>query len=538
MTAPQPEIIFFGRLEERKGLLEFVEAATALAADGKGSFSLTFLGKDVRLYSAATGRVQSSEYIRQKLSGLGCPLRLLCGYSSGEAIAYVRQSPGCVVCLASPSDNFPNASLEMAQIPVPLVVSDTTGFHQTLELAGRSEGIFWFQPGSARSLREGLTRALAAADTTITVPATAAIEAVNERLAEARVRLVEDAAKTSRPTWLPTDWLARVFVLADGPPPAVRKTLRSLQGASANIIDVVVLIMAEWMDEEARSLRESFPHVLLIASDNLRQAVADSSDDPRAISCQRLLLLRSGTTVQPTTLRNFLEADVRAGAAMVTAAQWEGPHLENVRTFGPGSVSLLLEANGTSGSCVLVRRAFLDSLPPPTARSAPLLIWQLTLAAAATGQNIAYIPFPQYALACSGEAAEAGAPSERDLAQLSRYAASIPPERWTRRQIFGLALTAQQLRTNLHQARAESNERLAQARAESDECRRNAEALTAEISAQQEEAARLRAALQEAERHHAGARQELAAAYASKSWRWTGGLRLFYRVLAAWKARA
>jgi hypothetical protein len=527
VTTTRSEIIFFGRLEERKGLLEFVDAVVGLEAAGVTDFSVTFVGKDVRLYSARTGRASSSEYIRRRLAGTHFPFRILPDFSSEEAIGYVKASPSSVVCLASPSDNFPNTGLEMAQIAAPLVVSDTTGFHQTLKLAGRREGVFWFKPTSAASLRTALSRALAALTVSIAVPSVEAIQATNARLAEERFKLIENAFAAARPDWLPTNWLARVFILAGGDARAVRATRRSLEGSAANIIDVIVLALVDWSAGELEDLQQAFPRIVFRPADQFPRVLAEGPPNTEAASCQSLLLVCAGTTLQPSTVRDFIEAEVRTKAALVTAAQWEGPRQDEVRSFGPASVPLLLQGNNASGSCVLINRSFLESLPPPVARTPQLLIWQLTLAAAVTGAKIAYIPYPQYALGQADAAGERNAQTtDRELAGLARYAASIKPDRWARRELFGLALATQQLGGSLRQARAESHEH-----------QLRADAIQAALHERQNQLSEAEEARKEAERHWAGARQELAAVYSSKSWRWTCGLRLFYRSLAAVKAR-
>lgn len=521
VTTNLTEIIFFGRLEERKGLVEFLAAVTALPDDETRDFSVTFVGKEVRLFSERTGRVSSGEYIRQKLAGLQFPFRLLPDFSSDEAIDYVRASPSRVVCLPSPSDNFPNTGLEMAQIPAPLVVSDTTGFHQTLELVGRREGVFWFKPGSAESLRTSLREALSLVDMQITVPTTETIRSTNEKLAENRFELIEEAFAANRPTWLSTDWLARVFLLADGNPRAVGATLHSLAAAAGNITDITVLAMADWSEDALSALQKDFPQVIFSPSADLHGALENGAGNPAAAACRHLLLVCAGTTLQPAAVRNFLEAEARTSAVMVTAAEFAGPRQAEIRSFQPGSVPLLLRANHTSGACVLVSRPLVESLPPFTARTSPMLIWQATLGATATGQKIAYIPYPQYATAETATAAV-----EQHLALLSRYAAAIDAGSWCRREIFALALSSQQLAGNLRQARTESGSHLHEWR-------------STQIALQEarDHLGQTQAQLANSERHAAQVRSELAAVYASKSWRMTAPLRLLLRALAAVKSR-
>jgi SAM-dependent methyltransferase len=144
----------------------------------------------------------------------------------------------------------------------------------------------------------------------------------------------------------------------------------------------------------------------------------------------------------------------------------------------------------------------------------------LTVAAAVTGSKYAYLPYPQYSAPARSNQSERPLGADGNLVLLSRYAAGIKSERWARRELFGLALSTQQLAENLRQAQVEIQEQRGQAE-------------SARISLGE-----ARAAGQEAERQCAGARQELAAVYRSKSWRWTALLRVFYKAAAMLRPRS
>ena len=442
MSGALPEIIFFGRLEERKGLVEFLDALTSLAGKGATGFSITFLGKEVTLYSSRTGRVRSGEYIRRQLDGWGLPYQILPDFSSQEAIAHVRQSRSAVVCLASPTDNFPNAGLEMAQIPVPLVLSDTIAFRQTQELVGRREGLFWFKPESVESLCTQLGKALESLPAEIDVPGREAVQAINKSLAEQRLRLIEKSFPSQRPFWpLAT---TRVCVLSNGEAGPIKASLRSLQCASGAIAELVVWSPEELPPGIAAEVKSVAPHI------TFTQEIAFP---PPVGGRELLLLVSAGVKLQPSCLENFVEAASRSNAGLVASAEWYGMQGKEVRTFTAGSVSQLLQMNRSSGACILLSREFHESLPAPTADSPHLMIWQLTLAAAITGQKAAYIPFPQYLAPQAGETDREKAICEKNLALLSRYAAGIRPGLWTRRELFGMALSVQQLAESLQRTR-------------------------------------------------------------------------------------
>jgi len=108
----ETQVIFFGRLEERKGLPEFVEALNFLAGNDAPAFRVTFVGKVVRLYATTSSGMDSEAFIKSKVDSR-VQYSIVGDLGSREAIDLVKMSEGAVVCLASPSDNFPNAALEM-----------------------------------------------------------------------------------------------------------------------------------------------------------------------------------------------------------------------------------------------------------------------------------------------------------------------------------------------------------------------------------------------------------------------------------------
>lgn len=120
-------VVFFGRLEERKGICEFLEAIKSLDSSCQERIDIILLGKIVQLQSVRLKHFNSQEYIDKELKGQ-FKYTIFSDFSSKEAIQFVSELHYPIVCLTSPQDNFPNSALEMGQLPVSLIVSDTGGF--------------------------------------------------------------------------------------------------------------------------------------------------------------------------------------------------------------------------------------------------------------------------------------------------------------------------------------------------------------------------------------------------------------------------
>ena len=120
------EIVFFGRLERRKGLHVFIQALRRLASlDGnEGDRSLpkiTFLGK-VQLIFDET----SVEFIERGMSGLGFDYTINIALDSEEAQHYVK-SRNCLAVMPSVADNSPLTIHECIEGRVPFLASDRGG---------------------------------------------------------------------------------------------------------------------------------------------------------------------------------------------------------------------------------------------------------------------------------------------------------------------------------------------------------------------------------------------------------------------------
>jgi glycosyltransferase involved in cell wall biosynthesis len=397
------EIIFFGRLEERKGLFEFIEAVRELAFSREGTFTVTFLGKSIQLFSPHLGRVTSHAYINSRLKGV-VRFQVLSDRSSDQAIDHVSMSPAAVICLASPTDNFPNAALEMGQIPQPLVVSDTVGFHQTLSLVERTEGIFWFEPGSARSLKLQLEAALTdVGASTFSVAGRSRIQQINRRLLHERLQLIDSS------------FMATPEVAA-GPAP--------LQIAYNQDAD------------PSRTFAEAL-------------AAAESGGFEFLLSGHPLNLPGAGGQAE------LLEAGQQSDADLIYSSE---ARADQIRCCDALSIVDLLALDYDPPTCLLIRREAFAALPAPCARTVDQLHRQLLAAALTMDLDSVVLPYPLQ-LASGAASAEERSPvdKEDDQVRLSRFLASLPPERIGSRTLFHLVLSVQQLESSCRQIQPDTS---------------------------------------------------------------------------------
>lgn len=138
---PINEIIFFGRLEFRKGLEQFCAALDRLASQGKLPAQITFLGK-----CSWMGDEHSSFYIaRRSQKWAGSEIRLITQKGHREAVQYIC-GPGRMAVMPSIADNSPYTVYECLAYGVPFLARNVGGIGEFLPEAERELFLFGDNP--------------------------------------------------------------------------------------------------------------------------------------------------------------------------------------------------------------------------------------------------------------------------------------------------------------------------------------------------------------------------------------------------------
>ena len=113
------EVVFFGRLEPRKGLVLFVDALDRLARRGRAPARITFLG-------APAERIDGPGFIRSAARDWPVEVRTIADLGAEEAVAYLSQ-PGRLAVLPSLQENSSLAVTECLHAGIPFVAAATGG---------------------------------------------------------------------------------------------------------------------------------------------------------------------------------------------------------------------------------------------------------------------------------------------------------------------------------------------------------------------------------------------------------------------------
>ena len=136
-AAPPKHIVFFGRLEERKGLRLFCNAIHRLRQElADRNISVTFLGKAERCAG-----MSSLEYVAHRSRTWRFPVSTVTNLGQPEALAYLFSGDKLAV-MASPVDNSPCTVYEALAWGIPFLAARTGGVPELVHEADHDHVLF------------------------------------------------------------------------------------------------------------------------------------------------------------------------------------------------------------------------------------------------------------------------------------------------------------------------------------------------------------------------------------------------------------
>ncbi|MBV8773134.1 MAG: glycosyltransferase [Deltaproteobacteria bacterium] len=124
-------LVFFGRLEARKGIGLFCDALDLLSHATSPNFNVTFLGKNGRV----AGR-DGVSFIRARAKKWAFPYRTLTDYTREAALQFLSEDPGRIAIIPSFEDNLPSTVTECLACKIPFLAGRGGGIP---ELIARSD---------------------------------------------------------------------------------------------------------------------------------------------------------------------------------------------------------------------------------------------------------------------------------------------------------------------------------------------------------------------------------------------------------------
>nr|WP_312158412.1 glycosyltransferase [Pantoea piersonii] len=135
------ELVFFGRLETRKGLDIFLRSLKNLSSDDKKNISaITFLGKNVNL-----GSIDSETHIRNSTRRLELPINIITDYDRTNANEYIKRK-NVLVIIPSLVENSPYTVYECLINDVNFLASSVGGIPELIPRKNHNEILFQPNP--------------------------------------------------------------------------------------------------------------------------------------------------------------------------------------------------------------------------------------------------------------------------------------------------------------------------------------------------------------------------------------------------------
>lgn len=152
------EFVFFGRLEYRKGLLQFCNALDRLEALGFVPDRVTFLGR-----LAWVGHEHAALMIAQRAQSWSFPYQILSTMGQREALSYLGESAGRLAVMPSVAENSPYTVCECLAAGIPFIASNVGGIAELIAPADQGVCLFNDNPRQlagllAKILNEGATQ--------------------------------------------------------------------------------------------------------------------------------------------------------------------------------------------------------------------------------------------------------------------------------------------------------------------------------------------------------------------------------------------
>jgi hypothetical protein len=437
-------IVFFGRLEERKGLCTFVKAIQGLTDELRKKIKVIFMGKVVPLYSSELKHLNSEEYLKRELEGV-VNYEIISNFYSQQAIQYIRDLDSVIVCLTSPQENFPNTALEMGQLPVTLVVSDTGGFRETLQLVQRQDCLYWFQPQDEESLQLQLESAIESYPEYPQVAQKSTLENINRKLLEEKVNYIETAFQQAKP-FEKTTAVVTIGIINHQQGEYLIDCLSSLEMQTYPHIEIIVIDdhstdgNSQELFNHASSL---YPNYQFISNSHRKGVGSIRNEILRKATGDYFLFLSPQVTFYPQTVEKFVETAVNNQADIVTSAQKEVGKEEKIVSYSGGTLPTMMQKNVYGGECCLFSRQILTRFSHTEDKTITTQNWEILTAAVVTGKKILSYPYPLYEYHIKENSTTII--DDRAKYSLRQYLGKIPPQEWTSRQIYMLLTAIQQL---------------------------------------------------------------------------------------------
>jgi GT2 family glycosyltransferase/glycosyltransferase involved in cell wall biosynthesis/Tfp pilus assembly protein PilF len=308
------ELVFFGRLEHRKGLVLFCDALDKICGDQElAGLKITFLGKPAQI----NGQI-ATEFISTRARNWPWKCQVIGDRDQAGAMDYLQGGPRLAV-LPSLVDNLPNTVLECLGARLPFIASNTGGIPEMIAPEDVDETLFSLRPVAlAEKLRHVVRHGIR--------PARSAVEpTANERawVAWHEGRGLTESGLSVSASFADDQPLVSVCMAHWNRPHYLAQALASIEAQDYPNIEVVVVDDCSWQPEAIAYLDSLEPLFrnrgwqLLRQSENRFPGAARN----RAVNAahgQYILFMDDDNVAKPNEISTFVRVARKTGADVLT----------------------------------------------------------------------------------------------------------------------------------------------------------------------------------------------------------------------------
>jgi glycosyltransferase involved in cell wall biosynthesis len=308
------ELVFFGRLEARKGLKLFCDALdrllVLLGPDGVYP-GVTFLGKDSRMHGKP-----SRDYLKGRASRWPFEWRMVSDRDQAGALDYLGKQ-GRLAVIPSLSDNSPYTVLECLGRGIPFLASKVGGIPELIHEEGQEDACFELRPQAlAEKLYEALRGGVRLASPRVD------FEADELAWAQIHEELVANARSDKEVVETPVTPLVSVCVTHYNRPKLLPYALESLRNQDYSNFEVI-LIDDGSTDQEALAYLESLESEFaergwqMVRQEN-RYLGAARNTAARHAKGEYLLFMDDDNIAKSNEISTFVNVAYQTGADILT----------------------------------------------------------------------------------------------------------------------------------------------------------------------------------------------------------------------------
>jgi glycosyltransferase involved in cell wall biosynthesis/GT2 family glycosyltransferase len=321
------EVVFFGRLETRKGVTLFCQALDLLAKRHPSPLKITFMGKNCTV----DGRT-ASNYIKIHAAQWPWPCQILSNLDQLGAMEYLRGNRRLAV-IPSLVENSPFTGMECIGAHIPYIAAATGGIPEQLCEEDKDK-LFPPRPKALADKLEQICRqGIRPAKPAITPEDTERGWVAWHAQETARI-IARAGAKPAAPAERP---LVSVCLAACGRPQWLRGALDSIKAQDYSAFEVVLVDSGCAPPEEQKYLQELEPEFARRNWQLLRQpglsTHAERNLAARHARGEYLLFMNEGDYLKPQELSTFIRVALTTQAGLLVCAldAWEGaaPPVQN-----------------------------------------------------------------------------------------------------------------------------------------------------------------------------------------------------------------